>query len=77
MHNALTAFNSFNGVKIQNAEWQDGAVELDTNHLQIGFDTDNQGTGKGFTINYEIVGLEEEATFEEVSQCTSERRNVT
>jgi len=67
VHNALTAFNSFNGVKIQNAEWQAGAVELDTNHLQIGFDTDNQGTGKGFTINYEIVGLEEEATFEEVS----------
>ena len=66
LHNALTAFNSYNGVKITNQEWQAGPVELDTNHVRIGFDTDNQGTGAGFVINYEIVGLEEEATFDEV-----------
>lgn len=76
LHNALTAFNSINGVKIQNPEWQAGAVELDTNHLRIGFDTDNQGTGNGFQINYEIVGLEEEATFEEVLQFTGELKTL-
>merc|ERR1712157_558314 len=70
-HNALTAFNSYNGVKITNQEWQAGPVELDTNHVRIGFDTDNQGTGAGFVINYEIVGLEEEATFDEIHQDLS------
>ena len=66
LHNALIAPNSVNRTKIENAEWQAGFVELNTNHVRIGFDTDNQGTGAGFKIDYKIVGLEEEATFEEV-----------
>jgi len=67
-YNGMAAHETFGGIKYKSSQFHDWLL-LDTDHLVIAFDSDQQTTGKGFKVKYEIVGnpaTGDEATIEEV-----------
>ena len=55
-YNGLSAYQTYNQVKIPSKEWQDW-ITLPTDHLVIAFDSDRlQESNRGFRLVYDTVG---------------------
>merc|ERR1712080_248339 len=49
----MAAYETYNGEKIKSSYFREW-LELDTDHLVIGFDSDRQDHGVGFKLEYRI-----------------------
>jgi hypothetical protein len=68
VHNALSVDMAYNNEKIANPVWQAGFVELPFDHLVVAFDSDQETSGQGFKISYEIVAPQNQDHFTEVKE---------
>jgi len=70
--NGMLDSETAGGVKIPSSEWQqDNGILLDTNHLVVAFDSDQEKTGAGFKIVFEIEG----AAKTEMEQTVNEAKD--
>jgi len=54
-YNGMQPGETHGGVKIQSSKFRDW-LSLDTNHLVVAFDSDQNANGQGFVLQYEIDG---------------------
>jgi len=59
-YNGMQSFETWGGEKLKSKTFHEWLL-LDTNHLVVGFDSDQQKNGAGFELKYEIIGKDANA----------------